>query len=96
MHRNRILTIFAEIADWLRQLQSHNIRKAFDLINHRILINKLEINGIPPHLLRWLAAFLCDRHQQVKIGKELSSSGSPNGGVPQGTLSGPKYFLIYI
>ena len=54
------------------------------------------MNGIPPYLLRWLAAFLCDRHQQVKIGKELSYSGSPNGNVSQGTLSGSKCFLMYI
>ena len=34
-----------------------DFRKAFDLINHRILINKLKSNGIPPHLLRWLQPF---------------------------------------
>ena len=70
-----------------------DFRKAFYLINHRILINKLDATGIPPHLLRWLAAFLCDRHQQVKIGNQLLYSGSPNGGVP---LSGPKCFIMYI
>ena len=70
--------------------------KAFDFINHHILLDKLITNGVPAHIVRWIAAFLLDRHQQVKIGNIYSRSGSPNGGVPQGTLSGPKCSLLYI
>ena len=70
--------------------------KAFDLINHEILLAKLEANGVPPHVLRWMASFLLDRTQRVKIGKHTSSIGKPNGGVPQGTVSGPRNFIMYI
>ena len=41
--------------------------KAFDLINHKILLEKLQVFGIPAPILRWMAAFLLDRTQRVKI-----------------------------
>ena len=71
-------------------------RKAFDHINHELLITKLCDMGLPAHLVRWMAAFLIDRQQSVKIGDTVSNIGYPNGGVPQGTLSGPKNFLVQI
>ena len=70
--------------------------KAFDLINHRILIEKLHSFGIPSHILRWVASFLMDRTQKVKVPNYLSSSGTPSGDVPQGTLLGPNSFLAHI
>ena len=70
--------------------------KAFDHINHEIMIAKLYDMGLPAYLVRWMAAFLIDRQQSVKIGDTVSSIGVPNGGVPQGTLSGPKNFLVQI
>ena len=70
--------------------------KACDHINHELLITKLCDMGLPPHLVRWMAAFLIDRQQSVKIGDTVSNIGYPNGGVPQGTLSGPKHFLVQI
>ena len=70
--------------------------KAFDLINHHILLEKLTNSGLPRHIVRWIGAFLPDRSQKVMIGSNCSRSGSPNGGVPQGTLSGPKCFLLYV
>ena len=68
--------------------------KAFDLINHEILLAKLEANGVPPHVLRWMASFLLDRTQRVEIGKHTSSIGKPNEGVPQGTVSGDIMLMI--
>ena len=43
-----------------------------------------------------MASFLIDRTQKVKVQNDLSSSGTPSGGVPQGTLLGPKCFLAHI
>ena len=67
--------------------------KAFDLINHETLINKLVAMNLPAHIVRWMADFLLYREQTVKIG-EVSQPGYPNGGVPQGTLSGPNNVLV--
>ena len=52
--------------------------------------------SLPALLVRWMAALLIDRQQSVKIGDTVSNIGYPNGGVPQGTLSGPKKFLVQI
>ena len=71
-------------------------RKAFYLINHDILIDKLDNMELPAHLVRWMASFLLDREQRVKIRDVVSRPGYPNGGVPQGTLSGPKHVLLQI
>ena len=71
-------------------------RKAFDLINHDILIDKLVKMELPAHLVGWMAAFLLDREQRVKIKDAGSRPGYHNGGVLQGTLSGPKNCLVYI
>ena len=70
--------------------------KSFDLINHEKLLVKLQANDVPPHILRWMGSFLLNRTQQVKIGKTVSSVGYPKGGVPQGTVSGPRNFIIFI
>ena len=52
--------------------------KAFDLINHNILLDKLQVCGIAAHILRWMEAFLLDRTQRVKIGNNYSHTGHPN------------------
>jgi len=70
--------------------------KAFDHVDHRTVLNKLHDLGIAPILLRWLASFLLDREQRVKIGRVLSEWARPNGGMPQGTWLGPYVFLALI
>ena len=70
--------------------------KAFDLINHDTLLVTLKQYDLPTHIRRWIATFLLDRAQQVKIGNNFSPPGLPKGGVPHWTLLGPKCFLVYI
>ena len=54
-------------------------KKAFDRVDHTILINKIKRFGIPEFITRWLCSFLADRHIRVKINSEISDWLSING-----------------
>ena len=70
--------------------------KAFDHIDHHILLDKLSKSSVHPILTAWQKSFLTERQQRIKIGDTLSDPAILNGGVPQGTLSGPEDFLHMI
>ena len=70
--------------------------KAFDLIDHNILLHKLCSYGVPDVLLRWVHTFLWERKQRVKVGSSYSQWSQINGGVPQGTKLGPLLFITMI
>ena len=72
-----------------------DIRKAFDSINHNILLSKMRSNfGISGNELLWFESYLTNREQQC--GGILSSVGKLKCGVPQGSILGPLLFLLYI
>ena len=70
--------------------------KAFDKVDHEILLKKLTNIGITGKLLDWLESFLSDRNQTVVVDGVLSYLTSVLSGVPQGTVLGPLLFLIYV
>lgn len=70
--------------------------KAFDLINHNVLLDKMYDISLPPHLVVWFLSFLSDRSQYVSVGSSCSGIQITNAGTPQGTLSGPADFTLLI
>jgi len=70
--------------------------KAFDRVDHTLLLNKLVAYGVPCTLIKWLFSFLKDREQRVKIGQIYSTWCTLAAGFPQGTWLGPLAFITII
>lgn len=73
-----------------------DLKKAFDCVDLDILLAKLEKLGIRGPILRWIASFLCNRPQVVQIDNIFSECRILNRSVPQGSVGGPLYYLIYV
>ena len=70
--------------------------KAFDRVNHSLLLHKLHHYGVQGKINRWIGAFLRDRRQAVVVGGVCSEYVRVRSGVPQGSVLGPALFLAYI
>ena len=73
-----------------------DLKKAFDTVNHEILLNKLEHYGIRNISLSWFKSYLSNRKQFVCINGTNSGLRELTCGVPQGSVLGPLLFLLYI
>ena len=73
----------------------YDLSKAFDRVWHRGLLAKMEHLGVTGKALNWVAGYLQDRRQKVQLEEASSSWQSIPAGVPQGSILGPLFFLIY-
>ena len=70
--------------------------KAFDKVDHGIVLKKLSLLGIRGKLLEWIKSFLSSRTQMVLVNGFLSDPSPVTSGVPQGSVIGPLLFLVLI
>ena len=73
-----------------------DLSKAFDTLDHEILFAKLEHYGICDVALQWIKSYFSYRRQFVQINQTCSSTQTIKCGVPQGSILGPLFFILYI
>ena len=71
-----------------------DLSKAFDTVDHNLLLHKLESVGLLDDAVNWFQSYLTNRKQRTSVGDTLSVAAPITVAVPQGSILGPLLFLI--
>ena len=96
--------LIAMLEKWRKALDKHklagalltDLSKAFDCLNHELLIAKLAVYGFDYLSLAYIFSYLTDRKQRTKVNNYFSTWSDIKSGIPQGSIIGPLLFNIYI
>ena len=71
-------------------------QKAFDILDHGVLLEKMKYFGFRTFVIKWFESYLSNRKFLVCIDNIFSEAGTLKYGVPQGSILGPLLFLLYV
>ena len=73
-----------------------DLKKAFDIIDHQILLKKMKYLGFSKNTVTWFKSYICEQKFKININTSYSSPFNLLCGVPQGSVLGPLLFLLYM